>query len=293
MRLDFVINPHAGHVEAGPIAEALRTRFSGWATSFSSTPREVPPPGPEQRMVVAVGGDGTVSGVLNGGIPGLQNLGILPMGTANDFAAGLGIPSDFVGACNVLAKQMIGHVDTIRVNQWRIATCGGIGFAVDVAQLANRWKESRARPLLRWIGPLVYPLATMRRLLGKGRSIEARVTAEGITQVVHLSTAMVSNQPFFGGRFSTSPKASNTDGKLDLCLIRQPGSALDLTRIATRIYQARPDRCVEATQLQTDELKLAMDTEVPFFGDGELLGSARDFQMKAEPGALRVAMAGS
>lgn len=290
MRLDFVINGNAGRVDAQRIPGELRKRFVNRDITLNGDFESIPKPPSSGRSVIAVGGDGTVSHVLNAMGEADIHFGVLPLGTANDFAAELGIPHDFAGACDVIERDRFRPIDLIRVNAWRVATCGGIGFATDVALQANGWKSSRWQALVSMLGPLVYPLATLRRLASGGVPIRAKVSGHGIREEVVLSTAMVSNQAKFGGRFSTSPQACNTDGKLDLCLIEQAKGAFGLTRIAARIYQGEPQLCPETRQIQTQSVTLTTDRAVPFFADGELLGFSSNYEMWTEPGALQVSV---
>lgn len=288
LALDFVINPKARRVQAAQLVPELRRRFAGRRIEFYTDPSELREDPDDDRVVVAVGGDGTINRVLNSPQGASRRIAVLPFGTSNDLATHLRIPRRMKHACDLLEHESFRTVDLIQVNGWRFATCGGIGFAVDVAAQANAWKESRLRPLIRLLGPLVYPLAAARQLASGRKAIPANLTMAGRSEEIPLSIAMVSNQSRFGKRFSTSPEARNDDGVLDLGVFGPAAGVLDMARIATLIYRARPDRCPQVRQMRSQSFTLTTDAPVPFFGDGEVLGVSDRFEVEVKPGALRI-----
>jgi len=288
LELDFVLNSRARRVQIDSLREWLANRFEGHTLRFHESPEQVPLSSSSSRIVVAAGGDGTVNRVLNAIGGHLTKFAILPLGTSNDLATHMQIPSKIDEACALIEAEHFQEIDLIRVNDWRMATCGGVGFAVDVAVQANDWKASRMRWFFRLLGPLIYPCATVRKL-AVGRSvIDAKVTIDGEMNHIPLSIAMVSNQPRFGKRFCTSPAATNQDGLLHLGIFGPARGLFDMPRIATRIYLAQPDRCAEARQIVARAFTLETAAPVPFFGDGEVLGVSDHFEVTAEPAALRI-----
>src|SRR5258708_5039272 len=111
-RVFVVVNPAAGAGLSAAVQRALETLFPPGACEFHETTpdAELPPivRGAVERganLVVAGGGDGTVSAVANGLIGSLIPLGIIPVGTANVLARELQIPLDLDGACQLLAAS--------------------------------------------------------------------------------------------------------------------------------------------------------------------------------------------
>jgi diacylglycerol kinase family enzyme len=212
----FVVNPHAGSVPSGALTAAIRRRLEGREAIISG---ELPPAASQDRLVVAVGGDGTINRVINGCDPRQLRLGIVPRGSANDLGAELGIPSDFQRAWHVLETGACEQIDLISVNGSRFATCGGFGLATEVAARANRWKGQprwRGRATRR-LGPLVYVLAALSQLRQPPpRGIPVTLRVGGVRHRLRLGAALVSNQPCFGRWFSASPLASNRDGLLQV-----------------------------------------------------------------------------
>lgn len=288
LELDFIVNERARRVQPAALQARLRRRFEGRCLRFFEDPEQVPSGDSTSRIVVAAGGDGTINRTLNVLGDQLANFAVLPLGTSNDLATHMGIPRDLEAACDLIEAESFRSMDLIRVNDWRMATCGGMGFAVDVAVKANEWKASRMRALFRMLGPLIYPVATVRQLAAGRKVIDARLTIGVSTEHIPLSIAMVSNQPRFGKRFSTSPEASNSDGLLHLGIFGPARGIFDMPRISTRIYLAQPNRCPEARQIRAEEFTLTTAAPVPFFGDGEVLGVAERFVVRCEAAALRI-----
>ncbi len=108
-------------------------------------------------LIIASGGDGTVSavaGVLFGsGIP----LGVIPRGTANAFAAALGIPTDLERACDLILAGSTRVMDAARCDGQPLILLAGIGFEAETVERASR--ELKAR-----LGPLAYLLAGLQQL---------------------------------------------------------------------------------------------------------------------------------
>jgi len=285
----FVVNPRAGGVRFGSVVREIRRGLAGRDSVVTAElpDQQAGPP----HLVVAVGGDGTVSRVINGCDTRRLRLGLIPRGSANDLGAELRIPRDFERAWRVIEDGRYAAIDLLSVNGVRFATCGGLGLATDVAARANRWKAQagwRGRAA-RSLGALVYPLATLAELSGPQRVLRATITADGVRRHVDLSMALISNQTRFGGRFSASPLASNRDGYLNLCGVEVPGSRARLLWLCFQLSRGRPDRCPEIFQLRARALTLETEQEVTFFGDGEALSRGRHFRIEVLPRALKVA----
>src|SRR6185312_8741401 len=107
-------------------------------------------------VVAAAGGDGTVNGVVNG-LDGYDvPLGIIPVGTANDFARQVGIPADADHAMDVILQRKPRRFDTAALNGRRFlnVSTGGVG-AEATAETPPEVKES--------LGPLAYAISGMRK----------------------------------------------------------------------------------------------------------------------------------
>src|SRR6478672_5755586 len=138
--------------DKGHLVEPLATFEAGQATSLAANAarRGV-------DVVAAAGGDGTVNEVVNG-LDGYDvPLGIIPVGTANDFARQVGIPPDPDHAMDVILQRKPKRFDTASLNGRRFlnVSTGGVG-AEATAETPATAKET--------LGPVAYAISGMRKL---------------------------------------------------------------------------------------------------------------------------------
>jgi diacylglycerol kinase (ATP) len=175
-------------------------------------------------LLIVVGGDGTVSEVVNGlgraEFPGGVTLGILPAGTGNDLAATLAIPEDPAEAVAVLRHNRVRTLDVVRVRSEgsgeqffiNVAT-GGMGAEVTGAadgEMKNRW------------GKLSY----LRASLEVAREYEAKevtLTLDGTERKLRAVNLAIGNCRYAGSGWLAAPRANPEDGLLDLVVIEDVG----------------------------------------------------------------------
>ncbi|MFT8212354.1 MAG: lipid kinase [Symbiopectobacterium sp.] len=158
--------------------------------------------------VIVVGGDGSLNeaapGLVATGLP----LGVLPPGTANDFARTLGIPVDLKSAIKVIASGHRRPVDLGEVNGHLFFNVSSIGFSAALA------RELTAESKKRW-GTLGYALAACK-LLRQSRPFRAEIIHEGIAEPVRMVQISVGNGRFYGGGMAVEQSAAPDDGWLDV-----------------------------------------------------------------------------
>jgi len=164
-------------------------------------------------VVAAVGGDGTLNEVVNGLDTYDTPLGVIPAGTANDFARQAGIPADADHAMDVILLRKPVRIDTASLNGRRFlnVSTGGIG-AEATAETPPQVKAA--------IGQLAYAISGLRKLAdyepnhGVFRSGGYKLECDFLMFAV--GSAMAS-----GGGTLVTPHASTTDGLLDLCVVER------------------------------------------------------------------------
>jgi diacylglycerol kinase (ATP) len=162
-------------------------------------------------VVAAVGGDGTINEVVNGLDGHDVPLGIIPVGTANDFARQVGIPPDADHAMDVILRRKPQRVDTASLNGRRFlnVSTGGLG-AEATAETPFEIKES--------LGPVAYAISGMRKLAG-AQPYHGRFVGDGFTYEGDFLMFAVGLTRSTGGGTLVTPLASATDGLLDLCIV--------------------------------------------------------------------------
>lgn len=168
------------------------------------------------RTIVAAGGDGTLHEVVNGlresGCPGLT-LGLLPYGTANDFATAAGIPTnDPAAALDICLDAPVRPVDIGEVADRSFLNVASIGLGAEIT-------ATTPDVLKHVLGGLAYSLTGLSRLFEQtGREGELEVDGEVLWSGRFLFLA-VANGRMAGGGFHAAPGARVDDGRLDWTLI--------------------------------------------------------------------------
>lgn len=161
----------------------------------------------EIDLVIVGGGDGSLndaaSGLLETGLP----LGVLPLGTANDFARTMGIPPDLPAAVAVIANGKSVSIDLGHANGHPFFNVASIGFSADLA--ASLTQEAKKR----W-GKLGYGIVAAR-LLASSRLFTAHLEHDGSTEKLRTLQVSVGNGRFYGGGMTVHADATATDGMLD------------------------------------------------------------------------------
>jgi YegS/Rv2252/BmrU family lipid kinase len=159
-------------------------------------------------LVVLAGGDGTLnhaaSDLQETGLP----FGVLPMGTANDFARTIGIPRDLTRAAQIIIDGHLRPVDLGEVNGHFFFNVASIGFSASLApQLTAEAKK-------RW-GTLGYGLAALN-LLRQSRPFTVEIDHDGTVETVRTVQVAVGNGRFYGGGMAVEQSAAPDDGRLDI-----------------------------------------------------------------------------
>ena len=190
------------------------------------------------RRFIAVGGDGTVHDVLNGiaeyvysGVdPDVAisdfTLGVLPVGSGNDWVKSTGVPQDVKSAVDVIAAGHTGFQDVVRVEVLDpsdyasaplsvsyMANVGGVGLDARVCEIVNRKKEQGRRGKKLYVSALLYCI--------KHRvPIRAKVVCDGkeVFAGRYLSIAFGVGR-YSGGGMRQTPLAELGDGLLDITVI--------------------------------------------------------------------------
>lgn len=216
-------------------------------------------------LVVVGGGDGTVS-FAAGRLAGTRIvLGVLPLGTANDLARTLEIPSNLDAACAALADGKVVDIDLGRANGQPFLNVASVGLSVGVT-------ESLSPRLKRRLGPLAYGVAAVRAY-AKHKPFRARLEfPEGDHEVLELEDMLqvaVGNGRHYGGGNAVSPTAGIDDHTLDIYAI--PGAPLrEHVRIARLLKDGSFVERDGVYHLTTQRVRLVTEPPMPVNLDGEI-----------------------
>jgi YegS/Rv2252/BmrU family lipid kinase len=231
-------------------------------------------------LVLACGGDGTVTacaaGVTGTGVP----LAIIPMGTGNLLARNVGLPMSLDEALAVALGSVQQPVDAGRVNGTLFVVMAGLGLGAQML-------DGASEPLKKRLGWLAYALSAARHL--GDRPMRVTVSADGgRRRRMRASMLIVGNVGWLRGGLPLLPDARPDDGMLDAVVLTAHGLAGWLATAAA-IALRRPARD-QIYRVQFTELQVTLDQEQPWELDGEVMGSTRQLTVAALPGALLLRM---
>jgi YegS/Rv2252/BmrU family lipid kinase len=243
------------------------------------------------QAVIVVGGDGTLNEVVNGLIADDAPIrdvaiGILPVGTASDFARAMGMPRDALSAAIHLLRSArpepldVGRIDCVLGGQSStryFVNVAGLGFDGEVADRVNRAGKSG--------GMLTYQIALLQNL-GAYQNKHARVTIDGQTREGAMNSVIVANSRYFGGGMFIAPNARWDDGRFDVILLGDFGK-LEVVANLPRLYRGTHLTHPKVTELRATEVKVEAHERMFIQAEGELAGEA-PATFRVLPGVLKI-----
>lgn len=240
----------------------------------------------QARVLIAMGGDGTLQTLVN--TPGADRvvLGILPTGGGNDFAAALGFPHHPVDALRAIIAGRIRNVDLARAKtadgRERLY-CGGGGLGLD-AEAARHASETyhglRGRPR--------YVLAALRALWSfSAVTVRAEFPESSFGAVEKkVLVAAALNTPTYGAGLRLAEQARIDDGLLDFVFVED----LSAREIAGVLFHWTVNGAMRTRRISrwtAGCARLETDCQCQFHGDGEIVGPT-PVEIVAVPRAIRV-----
>ena len=251
-----IVNPESASGatrDAWPgIASELATHFGAFQPRFTRSPGEASEiaaeAGQKNRLIIACGGDGTITEVANGILMsgGIAELGILPSGTGGDFRKTIGIPSRVRDAARILRIGQTRQIDVGRVTYTTDAGdhesryflgVASFGMSADVIakvkEGGREWIPARGP---KWLtGRVAFSLAMAETALKTAATRIIVQLDDHAEQHMTVANLCIANARFFGGGMKIAPNAKLNDGKFDVVSIGDLGAAKILTN-APRLY---------------------------------------------------------
>lgn len=302
----FIVNPSAGSGQGGKIwkkvekqlnqqgieYQALITEKRGDAISYASGLTEGCR---EPRIIITVGGDGTMNEVLDGlTFGGPVTLGYIPAGSGNDLAKSLRLPKR-PSRClkkilnpryhKLMDYGVMSYGEPMEHRRFLVSAGLGMDGAVcrELADLRIRKALNRMR-----LGKLGYIVAGIRQLLlacpVKGYLLLDRVQKVELNHIYFVSAHI---HPFEGGGFKFAPSADPCDGRLTLCVVHHGAKAglfpFLVSSIVGRQKKYRGVRCYNC-----QEVEIHVERPMAVHADGESCMCQRELQLRCIPGKVRM-----
>lgn len=290
-RLFFILNPVAGTGRGAKYFPQLRAILDAKGVDYGYARSEHPGHAVEltrqavaagEKRIIAVGGDGTVNEVASALYGTGVVMGILPLGTGNDLARTLGLPTEPLEALDVVLNGQVRPMDAGMANDCFFINAAGYGFDVDVLQRVEKYKK-RLNGMLPYLLGIAEALFHLRRLKLTLRR------PEGITETTGF-ILVAANGRYLGGGMNATPQADPFDGLLDVCLVKDMPFYKFLPAIARFVKGAHLD-LAEVDYFKVQELELSCPAGGPLDLDGELK-SQPPVVFRALPGAIPVLLRG-
>ena len=295
MPATVILNPYSNRWEAGRRAPELETRLTAANIDFIMQKTERPGHATELARkavltgnlpLVAVGGDGAISEVVNGLLQATPPdrypagpVGLIPFGTANDLADVLGIPRDLEAAVQVIANGKTRRMDAGRVNGHFFGNNSAIGLEPMVTIENIR---------LTWLSGVIRYLVSAVITILKRPVWEAELKWDGGQYQGSISLVSVGNTHRTGGVFYMTPHASIDDGYLDFVFAPNLGR-LRLFQLLPKTQNGTHIHAPEVQEQRTKKLTILTKAPTPIQADGELITTAAsEIEYEIVPGALQV-----
>ncbi|MDY7012495.1 MAG: methylglyoxal synthase [Cyanobacteriota bacterium] len=290
----LIFNPVAGQGNAGEDLKLIKQLLEpGMKLVVYSTTPEM---SPEQlakdaiaaraNLIIASGGDGTVSAVAGALIGTDIPLGIIPRGTANAFAAALGIPARLMpirSSCDVILKGNICKVDAARCNGLPMILLAGIGYEAETVERADREAKNR------W-GALAYIMAGLQQF-NEQELFEIEIEIDGAVKKLHAGGVTVANAaPPTSVMAQGSGTVIANDGLLDVTIAAPQTDLQAVTAMVNLLGAAllkTPTNRKDIITLQTQQIKLIAQPPQKVVLDGEMMGTT-PVEIECIPGGLTV-----
>ncbi len=232
-------------------------------------------------VVIAGGGDGTINETINGLADSDTKLGIIPMGTENALAQGLGIPLDHVAAANIILKGKSRLFDLGKAKDRYFILTAGVGL--DAKALSD------VKPIIKkFLGRGSYPLSALKTILTHVPSkLEVWLDDQVLPRWGYF--VVIGNVKYYGSTMELAQYAEPDDGYLDVCIFKRT----DVINMFKYFVSAASKGFIPLTDFPNIEYfkvkKMKIKSKKPALAhtDAEIIGST-PLTIKIHPKAIKV-----
>jgi diacylglycerol kinase (ATP) len=283
----LIMNPRASGLDDG-IASALSLLSERLDLNVAETPDDVAGGGDSlanklnaaERIIIA-GGDGTLHRLLPLLLEAGKPIGVVPLGTANDFAKSIEMPLDLQEACEAVSGTTVGNVDVGMINGRPFLNVASLGVATSISRLQSTERK-------KFLGILSYPVSLVQAVM-QAQPFHAKITQSGKTMFQgFVLQASFGNGRYHGGGLRSGPHARIDDGLLHMYTVAArrwwrllpviPALIFGLHRSVRHVHAFSAAACSIQTRLRK---RVTVDGEV-------VPTKCHTFDFAIRPGALTV-----
>ncbi len=285
-KLVYLINPVAGTVKKDPVKYLIETKTQEAQLEYEIIPTN--PAGDYEFLkdvihtrkitdLVMVGGDGTVNQVVSALKEEHVKFGIIPAGSGNGLAYSAGIPKNPAKAINVIFSGHSEKVDAFTINSSFSCMLSGLGFD---AQVAHEFANKASRGLFTYTQQSLFQYF-------KAHPYQFEIILDNFSFYSDAFLISIANSNQFGNNFTIAPKASLSDGLLDIVIVqkmnkaRLPFAILRQIRGNNKLQQLVDDITTKnILYFQTPSLTIKNLKLAPFHVDGEPRPTETEFNIE-------------
>ena len=235
--------------------------------------------------IAIAGGDGTVNQAINSLKKHKLSFAIIPCGSGNGLAFSSGIPKNTEGALNIVFTGKSEWADAFTINNQFACMLCGLGFD---AQVAHDFALDKKRGLITYVQKVIHNFFT-----AKAYPFTLKLNNKMIKLDAYFISIANSNQ--FGNNFTIAPKASLTDGLLDVVIVtRQTKLSLLLETLKqvtgfNQLQKAEEiDKYSSVVYFQTDQIIISNPELAPLHIDGEPVESLKKIDIAVQPKSFQL-----
>lgn len=244
------------------------------------------------ELIVSAGGDGTIHEIINGlmQVPAEQRprLGIIPLGSGNDFAYAVGMEKNPAYALRQVFSGTVKRVDVGRMQDGHgrveyFDNALGVGFDATVTIRSRRFTAVR--------GFLIYLIAVLQTIILNHDAPRMRISTDQEEWEEEMLMMVVCNGPREGGGFLVAPDAKPTDGSFHYAGIKRVSRPMML-RLIPEVMNGTHGRFSQVRLGELRKMELDADQPLTIHADGEILAGfgvdIRWLSVEILPGAVEV-----
>lgn len=271
--MKVIVNPVAGHGRSPrylrQLKSCLRDRGLKWDFLETSCPgharelaRELARRGSDRLTVM--GGDGTISEVMNGILGSDLELGVISVGTGNDVARSLDLPVNKPEeALEIILAGKILLMDVGCEGSRHFLSLLGVGFPAIVAEEANRMKHLKGSPAF---------FVAVYKALHRMKPAQVHIQLDDCALDVKCTSIMIQNTPYTGGGLLMAPDAKVDDGLLDIVLVDDIGK-FDLMVNFPKVYRGAHFSHPSFSLYRSRTVRIESEEKLPKILDGDPAGT--------------------
>ncbi len=282
----FIINPISGTGRKENLPDLIKrklddkrynstivfTEFRGHATELAKQFVEK-----NYKVIVAVGGDGTVNEVARALVHTDCILGIIPIGSGNGLARHLEIPMNSRKAIEQLNQSEPILIDYGIVNEKPFFCTCGTGFD---AYVSTEFAKGKRRGIMAYLEKIITGYFSYK-------SQSYHLIGKDIDLTTKAFVMTFANASQWGNNAYIAPQASVQDGKLDISIMSN-FPIIAIPTLALQLFTKTIDKDLFMTTLRSDDLTLIREESGPFHYDGEPYEEGTEIHIKIIPEGLRV-----